>query len=84
MSLRDTTWIERAKKTAEFHKAKVKENPNWTINQTADALRRAKGAISEDLTLVSWLDSHPDIAKFQYLKDAIEFCRKKKHVMRIR
>lgn len=84
MSLRDMTWIERARKTEEFHKDKVKQNSNWSLADTANSLHRAKGAISEDLTLATFLSTHPEIVKYSYIKDAIEFCRKKKYMLRVR
>jgi hypothetical protein len=82
--LRGTTWVERVKRVEEFHQRHLDEDKNWSIPKTADLLCRSVGGVCEDLMLASYLKTHPVIEKFQYIKDALEYCRKKKYQVRYR
>jgi len=71
-------WIEKAKKTHDFHREKKLSNNKWTIAKTAIALRRSKGSVCEDLLIARWLKTHrPQLERFDYAYEALEFIRKK-------
>jgi|GEM_PF-5067810 len=72
------SWQERVRETEEFHKKHVRTNPHHTIDATANLLHRSHGSIAEDLTLASWLKTHPAIEKQPYMQDALEWIRKRK------
>ena len=77
-------WLERAKDTYKFHRAKVLADEDWTLTQTANALRRSIGATCEDLKIASWLKTHSDeIEKFDYVYEALRFIRKKEKQMKL-
>lgn len=78
------TWQHRAIQTDEFHKERLRANPKVTIANTAFILRRSKGSVAEDIMLVSWFKTHPDIMDFATQKEALEFIRVKRFEMRIR
>lgn len=80
------SWIDRAINTYNYHCQKLKEyenlNRNWLIEDTADALNRSLGSVSEDILIANWLKTHEDkIRSFKYAKDAIAFIREKKKKM---
>lgn len=71
------TWIERARETYNFHVRKKHENDHWTLRDTAKALKRGLGPISEDLLIAHWLKTHKEkLEKFDYAKEALEWIRK--------
>lgn len=71
-------WIQRAKATNRFHIEKLKEDSKWRLKDTARALKRSIGSISEDLLIAYWLRTHEkDILKFDYCKEALEWIREK-------
>lgn len=73
------TWLERAISTAKFHFFKVKSHPKWVLKDTAWALNRSLGSVSQDLLVVSWLKTHYDeIYSCKNLQDALIFIRRKK------
>lgn len=75
-------WIEKVKATHRFHVAKLKENRKWTIKQTAKALGRAIGPVSEELKLADWLRTHSrQLEEFDYIHEAIEYVRQRRHIM---
>jgi hypothetical protein len=74
------TWLQRAVDTYNFHCCKLKEKPRWTQKDTADALGRSSGSISEDMLIASWLRTHEDkIKSFKYAKDCLAFIREKEN-----
>lgn len=76
------TWVDRAITTYNYHCSKLKENEDWTIEQTASTLRRSIGSISEDLLIASWLRTHEiKIKEFKYAYQALAFIRDKKKRM---
>lgn len=71
-------WLERAIDTHNYHCRKVREKPGWTQTDTANALGRSSGSVSEDMLIASWLRTHEDkIRSFKYAKDALAFIRDK-------
>lgn len=73
------TWVDRAIFTHRYHVEKLKLHDNWTITDTAAALNRSLGSISEDLLIANWLKTHENkIRRFSYAKDALAFIRDEK------
>ena len=71
-------FIEKARETYKFHRSKRISNEKWTTVQTAKALRRSIGSISEDLLIARWLKTHEkQLEKFKYAYEALEFIREK-------
>lgn len=69
-------WINRCKETYRYHCNRLKANPNWTLRNTADTLSRSIGAVSQDLTLASWMFTHEEeLKQFEFAKDALKFVR---------
>ena len=78
------SWIEKAKETHKFHSQKLRQDPDWCLSDTAKALKRSLGGISEDLMIVSFLKTHEDeLKEFEYLKDALVFIREIKRKMQL-
>lgn len=76
------TWLERAVDTYNFHCRKSKDSESWKIQDTAKALKRSLGGISEDILIASWVRTHESkIKEFKYAKDALEFIRGRKKRM---
>lgn len=72
-------WLERAKQTYRFHRSKLLSAKNWTLTDTARALKRSLGPISEDLLIARWCRTHEkQLERFEYAKDALEFIKNKK------
>lgn len=71
-------WLERAKDTYKFHRSKLISNDKWTISQTAKALRRGIGPVSEDLLIARWCKTHEkQLEKFKYAYEAIKYIKQK-------
>lgn len=72
-------WLSRSIITYNFHASQLKEKPKWTIRDTAKALKRSLGSVSEDMQLASWAKSHrPQMERFETAKEALEFIRDRK------
>lgn len=75
-------WLSRVKQTHSFHVSKLRDNPKWRVKDTAKALNRAIGPISEELKIASWLRTHEaQLCEFEYIHEAIEYIRERKHHM---
>lgn len=73
-------WLERVKATHTFHINRIRQDPAWTIAQTAKLLKRGIGPVSEDLKVAEWLKSHgTKLEGFKYFSEAIEWIRVRKH-----
>ncbi len=71
-------WIDKAKETYNFHVRNKREHENWTIRNSANALRRSLGSVSQDITIASWLKTHrTQLEKFSFASEALEFIRAK-------
>lgn len=77
------TWQERVHLVHLFHTSHLKEDANWTIAKTAKELNRSIGRVSEDLTIVRWMRTYPQLEKMKSPQDALEFIKKKKREMEI-
>lgn len=77
-------WIDKCIDVHNFHVSQLRAESSWTIERTANALSRSVGAVSQCLTLASWLKTHEkQIRRFRNEKDALEFIRGKKREMRV-
>lgn len=77
-------WLTRAIKTHNFHCLKIRDKSSWTLTDTANALGRSLGSISEDVTIASWFKTHESKLKsFKYAKDALAFIRDKKRSLMV-
>lgn len=73
------SWLERAVQTYNYHSSQLRNRDTWTLTDTADALGRSLGSVSEDVTIASWLKTHErQIRAFKYAREAIAFIRDKK------
>lgn len=77
-------WQERVKETEKFHKNLLAKNGAHQIALTAKMLGRSFGSIAEDLMVASWMETHPRISEFEFMKDAIDFIREKKLEIKLR
>lgn len=76
-------WYDRSIETYNFHSAQLKDEPHWTIQQTADALNRSIGSVSQDLMIAGWtVKFSKELKKCNSMKEALEFVRSKEHEMR--
>lgn len=72
-------WIDRAREIQKFHVSKLRENDAWRIQDTADSLKYSIGAVSQYLTIASWLKTHENqLQRFSSAKEAIAFIKDKK------
>lgn len=79
----ETNWLDKVKHTYKCHVEQLRLNPKWRIEDTARFLNQSKGLTSEQLKVANWLKSYPELEKFDYFKDAIEFIRAKAHKLKI-
>jgi hypothetical protein len=77
-------WIERVKAVEVYHKNQLRENPKWTLRNTADDLKRSIGRISEDLMLASFMKTHPKVETFENVIDAVNYCKELKKQIKLR
>ncbi len=78
-------WLDRAIQVYNFHCNQLKDEKNWTIKKTADALNRSIGSVSQDILLANWSKTHDkQLRRFGSMKDALKFVHKNQHEHRIR
>lgn len=82
-SLVKPSWQERVITVSRYHSARCKEDPNHTLAKTAEELNRGIGRISEDLTIASWMKTHPRVEKFKNPAQALDWIRQKKREMKV-
>ncbi len=71
-------FLVKALNTRAIHIANLKHNDNWTLKQTAKALGRSIGSVSEDLMIARWYKIHPKrIEGFSTASDCLEWIRDK-------
>lgn len=78
------TWQERVRDTDKYHRQLVRSNPKHRICDTAKLLHRSTGSIAEDLLLASWFNTHPKVAEFKTMFEALLYVRERKIEMRMR
>jgi hypothetical protein len=75
-------WLEKAKETFKYHRSNLLSHEKWTSVQTAKALRRSIGSVSEDLLIARWSKTHEkELEKFKYAYEAIEWIRERQDDM---
>ncbi len=77
------TWQERCQAVSRYHAQRCKDDDSHTLEETATELNRSPGRISDDLTIASWMKTHPRVEKFKNPTQAIGWIREKKKEMRI-
>ena len=77
------TWQERVRAVAKYHSSRCREDDDHTLAKTAAELNRSIGRISEDLTIASWMKTHPRVEKFKSTSQALDWIRMKKKEMRL-
>lgn len=76
--MREPKFLEKAKETYKFHRSKLLSNDKWTTVQTAKALRKSIGSISEDLMIARACKEYDkELNKFDYAYEALDFIRMK-------
>jgi hypothetical protein len=78
-----SSWQERVKQVEIYHVNQLKDEPNWRLADTARELNRSIGRVSEDLMLASWMRTHPKVATFEKVQDALDYVRSKKRTIRL-
>lgn len=74
-------WLQRARKTGEFHARMLRENDAWTADETARVFDRKKSSIYDDLLICQWLKSHErELTRFRTLEQALLFIRSKRKI----
>lgn len=75
-------WLDRAKQTAAFHVKHLKDDTEWQVRDTAKALNRSIGSISEDILIAQWCKTHESqLKELKYAHEALSFIREKKKKM---
>jgi hypothetical protein len=60
----------------------MQKDAAWRVANTAKALKRSIGGVSEDLLIASWMKTHGDkIKSCQYAYEALMFIRDKKKTL---
>lgn len=71
-------FITKAKETYAYHRSKLVSEDKWTAVQTAKALRRSIGSVSEDLLIARWCRTHENqLEKLLFTYEALDFIREK-------
>ena len=77
-------FIERAKDINRFHVQQLKDEQNWTIQKTANALNRSLGSVSQDLLVAQWCKTHErQLKTCASLRDALKWIKSKQREMRL-
>jgi hypothetical protein len=78
------SWIDRAVEIKKFHVQQLKNESNWTLQKTAEALNRSIGSISQDLLIASWLKTHDkQLRRCSSMRDALSWIRDKQREMNL-
>jgi hypothetical protein len=70
-------YLEKAKATYAFHRSKLVEDASWRVSDSARALRRSIGSISEDLLISRWSRNLPQLEKLNHAYEALRMIRQK-------
>ena len=75
--------METATTIHNFHVGTLRENPDWTIRDTALSLNWSVGAISQYLTIASWMRTHErELRMCDTMKEAVAFIKRKKYELK--
>lgn len=76
-------WYDRCIETYNFHSEQLAAERHWTLQQTADALNRSIGSISQDLTIAGWtVKFSKELKRCRSMREALEFVRHKELEMK--
>lgn len=78
------TWQETCVEIHAFHIYNVKLTRGWSVRNTAKALNRSNGSISEYLQLAEYLRAHPFMSTIDNYMVAVKWMRDKKMELRER
>lgn len=78
------TWQGLAASIHIFHVQNVRLTRGWSVRDTAKALNRSYGAVSEYLQLAEYVRAHPELANIKKYNDAMDWMQKKKQELRDR
>jgi hypothetical protein len=78
------SWQDRTKEISEFHKKKLKEMEDWTIQNTADELHWGYGTVAEMLQVADFSRTYPKILDYKTFNEATAFVRAKRKELRMR
>ncbi len=71
-----SSWLEKAEEVFRFHRSKLLAHDNWIVENTANALNRSIGGVSEDLKIARWYRTHKEkIESFEYAKEALKWIK---------
>ena len=75
-------WLSRAVQVHNFHVAQLRDEKEWTLEKTAEALNRSIGSVSQDIKIAKWCKTHEkQLARFRSMSDALSFIRDKEREM---
>jgi hypothetical protein len=78
-------WIETARSINSYHILKLTNDEKWRLEDTARELDRSIGAVSQYLTIASWLRTSEDaIRKCDTMKEALIYIKKRHREMLLR
>jgi len=70
------SWLEKAEDTLRFHRQQLQSHERWKESDTASALNRASGSVSEDLKIARWLKTHREVIEgFKFAKEALKWIK---------
>lgn len=70
------SWIDTAKSIESYHISHLKDNIHWTVRDTANALNRSLGSVSQYLSIASWVRTHENqIRRLETMKEAIDWIK---------
>ncbi len=71
-----SSWLEKAEEVFRFHRSKLLAHEKWMVLDTANALERSIGSVSEDLKIARWYRTHKEkIESFEYAKEALKWIK---------
>ena len=77
-------WLKRAVEMNKFHISQLKIDPSWTVKQTADALNRSIGSVSQDLLIAQWCKTHEkQLSRCSSMRSALDFIHQKQREQKL-
>lgn len=77
-------WLTRAVEINKFHVQQLKDEEDWTLQQTAKLLNRSLGSVSQDLLIAHWAKTHErQLKACRSMRDALEWIHRKQREMRL-
>ncbi|NJL70375.1 MAG: ParB/RepB/Spo0J family partition protein [Candidatus Competibacteraceae bacterium] len=73
----DLTWVERSNAIEEYHKMRLRSNPEHTVEDTADALNMSRTVAYKNILVATELHKDPEIAKIENFSTALGVVQRK-------